>query len=500
MSAKAGIGRLIGAGLVLSLLPRLAFGESLYDSLLLAYQTNPSLRAQEADLRATDESYVQARAGAGPQISLNGQYSYQSARVQQPGSFFSSPSTANFQGSNGSADLSLVQPLYAAGATDARIRTASDDILAGRQTLREAENQLLLNVVTAYVDVRQDRQSVQIINDEIANLKGEFDETKTKGDLGVLTKTDVAQAQERLLSAQAQLKIAMGNLSISNAEYLNVVGQNPGELDPEPDLAGLPATADEAFAAADANNPRLLEAIETERSARDKVRQAKAANGPTVSMKVDAAIEPYLPYLQRYYDQSVTAAVVVNQPLFSSGLNSSKVREALEQDNQAQLTVEATRRGVVQLVARAWDQLTASQDAATIEKQQLAVEQEAVDGNRAEERVGTRSTIDLLNAELELADTRRALVQAHHDQYVAEASLLSAMGLLEIRYLVPAAQRYDPGASLRHVETAHAVPWEGAIAAIDRIGEPAAPPPHLSAPDAGAERPTASSTTNVPVQ
>ena len=497
MSAKARTGRLIGKCLVLSLVASPAFGESLYDSMLLAYQTNPSLRAQEADLRATDESYVQARAGAGPQINFNGQYSYQDARVQQPGSLFSPTTTTDFRGSNGSADLSLVQPLYTSGATDAHIRTASDDILAGRQSLRDVESQVLLNVVTAYVDVRFDREALQIINDEIANLRTEFAETKAKGDLGVLTKTDVAQAQERLLAAQAQLKIAMGNLNIGAAEYMAVVGQNPGELEPEPDLPGVPGTADGAFTAAEANNPRLLAAIETERSAHDKVKQAKAANGPTLSVKLDAAVEPYLPYLQRFYDKNVTAALVLNQPLFTSGMNSSKVREALEQDNRAELTVEATRRDVVQLVARAWDQLTATQDAIGIEKQQVAVEEAAVEGNRTEERVGTRSTIDLLNAESELADTRRALLQARHDQYIAQASLLSAMGLLEIRYLVPSAQRYDPQSSFKHVKAIDAAPWEGAVAAIDRIGEPAAPQPRLSPPGAGAGRPTTPPPTTV---
>jgi len=344
-------------------------------------------------------------------------------------------------------------------------------------------------VITAYVDVRRDRETIRILRDEIVALTGEFEETKAKGRLGQVTRTDVAQSEARLLSAQAQLNLAQGRLNVSNAEYLNSVGQSPGELEPEPDLPGMPANVDQAFEAADHNNPQLLQAIQAERSAREKVNQAKAADGATVSLKFDAAAGPTEPYLQRQYDQSVTAALVFNKPLFTSGYNSSKVRQALDDDNHAQLAIEAARRGVVQLVAQAWDQLASTQSALAIEERQVAVETVAVQGNRVEERVGQRTTIDLLNAELELANARLGLIQSRHDAYVARAGLLAAMGLLEAKYLTPNAQLYDPAASLMRVEHRAPQPLTAVIAPIDSVAAPSTPKPRLSAPGAGSQPP-----------
>jgi outer membrane protein len=489
------------AALLLFLLayaPGSCLAASLYDSLMLAYQTDPKLRAQRAELRAVDEGYVQARSGFGPQISVTAQGGYDVSRVQSGPLVFSGGTDTTYRAATGSVDLSLVQPLYTAGATRAQVHAAADSVLAGRQSLRQAESQLLQNVITAYVDVRRDRETIKIIRDEIANLTREFTETKSKGELGELTKTDVAESEARLLSARALLNITEGRLNISNAEYLNAIGENPGELDPEPDLAGVPATVEGAFDAADRNNPQLLGATETEHAARERVNQTKAALGPTVSLKVDAAGAPVEPYLQGQYQRGLTGAVVISQPIFTAGLASSRIREAVDRDDQALLEVEVARRGVVQLVAQAWSQLKATESAVAIEARQVEVQRIAVEGNTVEERVGLRTTIELLNAELELANARIQLVQSRHDAYLARAALLSAMGLLEIRHLVAGGETYDPSSSLKRVERIGAMPWEGAISALDAVGAVRTPQPRLSSPDAGARRPLDVSISSAP--
>ena len=134
---------------------------------------------------------------------------------------------------------------------------ATAAVIAQRETLREAESELIQSVATAYLDVRRDRETVLVLKDEIAALTNEFAETKARGALGVLTKTDVAQSEARLLSAQAQLNLAQGKLENSNAEYLAAVGQSPGELAPEPALEQVPDKLDDAFNSADQNNPKL---------------------------------------------------------------------------------------------------------------------------------------------------------------------------------------------------------------------------------------------------
>jgi outer membrane protein len=479
----------VGVALAAVAAPAGANAETLFDAIALATQTNPGLRGEQEEVRAVDEGYVQARSAYGPQISLSGQVTYDAARVEQPASFFAPAGTTHYGAATGSAYVSLTQELYTAGATNARVRGAVDNILAGRETLRQTESQLILNVVTAYLDVRRDRQSVQLVRDEIAALTADLDEIKAKGALLVVSKTDVAQAEARRLAAETQLSQTLGRLHASEAEYLDVVGQTPGELAREPDLLGIPASVDGAFESADHNNPQILAAIQQEAAAREAVRAAKSAFGPTVSLKLDAGVAPIAPYLVRQYDKSATAAVVFDQPIFTSGLNQSKVRQAADEDAKAALRIEETRRGVVQQVSQAWAELVTARDATTLEERQVAVERIAVEGNRIEERAGLRTTIDLLNAESELTSSQIALVQNRHDEYLARTALLAGMGLLEVRYLMPAAQTYDPALSLKRVERRVPVLVAPTASVVDNIAAPSAPEQHLSPPGAGATTP-----------
>jgi len=489
------VGRRRVAGCVLSLAalvgaPGVGAAETLQEAIKLAYQTNPDLRAQQAQLRATNEGVVQAKAAGGPQVAVQGQLAYEDAAIQEPASVFSPATTANFGTATRSIDLSVVQPLYSGGALAAALHGAEASVFAGRQAVRQAEAQLILNVVTAYCDVRRDRETVGVVEDEIAFLRSATDETNARGRLGVLSKTDVAQAEARLLVSQASLQQAQARLQQSNDEYLNVVGQSPGELAPEPGLPGLPTEVDQAFDAALANNAQLLQAIDNEQAAREKVNQAKTAYRPTVSVRVDAQVIPTEPYLPHQYDKNVTGALIFNQPLYTSGATASKVREAADMDSQAQLQIESTRRQVVRLVSDAWTQLGAAQKAADIEARQVELEKTAVEGNRIESRAGLRTTIDLLNAESELVNAEEALLQSRHDAYVASATLLAAMGLLETRFVAPGAEVVRPERSLRRVEGIDAAAWDDAIVGFDGLAGPKTPPPHPSPTDAGAARPT----------
>jgi outer membrane protein len=206
-------------------------------------------------------------------------------------------------------------------------------------------------------------------------------------------------------------------------------------------------------------------------------------------LRFDAQIQPIEPYLPNQYDRDVSISAVYNQPLFTSGLNASKVRQALDQDNQAQLAVERARRDAVQQVSKAWSTLGSSRDAISIQAEQVEAEHAAVVGNRIEQRAGTRSTFELMNAEFELTNSQLSLLQSRHDEYLARAQLLAAMGVLEARYLTPGGQTYDPVVKLKRVEGVYAAPWEGAVEALDGMGMRQNSAPRLSAPGAGSARP-----------
>lgn len=478
----------------LSMSPALAAGPAqattLFDAIRLAYQTNPVLRGQRAEVNALGEGYVEARAGLGPQLYLSAQGGHSIARVQAGPSLFTGPSDTTYRGSTGTADLSLVQPIYAFGANRAQVRGAEATFLAGTESLRQAEADTLNRVITAYVDVRRDRETLRVLNEEIGTLAKVVDEAQTKGELGALSRTDVAEARGRLLQVQAQFDLAQGRLIADNAEYLNVVGENPDDLAPEPELP-TPRNADEAFAAADHNNALIRSALESEAAAREKVNEAKAAYGPTLSMRVDAGVQPIEPYLPNLYDRNVTVAAVLSQPLFTSGLRAAKVREAVDRHSAALLQVEATRRDVVQKVSLAWSQLAATTAAAARVESEVEADSTALEGNQVEERVGRRSIFELLNAELQLANARIDLLQQRHDEYLAKASVLAAMGLLEARYLTPGLETYEPIKAARRARGGASSPWVGLIEGLDRPPGGSVAPLPAAALEAGSKRPDA---------
>jgi outer membrane protein len=460
-----------------------ARAETLADAIAMAYDSNPTLQSQRAQLRVLDETYVVARTGFRPTASVSASTEYEredfgaegGSATTPSGAFVLSQGTGHFDANSGGAQLSLTQPLYTGGRVEAGVRAAQATVMAGRQGLRSTEASVLQNVILAYEDVRRDQAIVGIRRNNVDVLASQLDETNTKFQVGQVTRTDTAQAEAQLAAARALLTSAQAQLQISRAEYTAVVGQNPGDLAAEPTLPGLPTTVDQAFDAAEAENPALRQAVITEQASREKVAQARAANRPTIGLQASLGYDGTIqPFDTRDFDRNITALATFTQPLFTGGLNSSNIRSALEQNNSDRVAIEGARRQVVQGVSQAWNTMTASHANTGSDEEQVRSATVAFEGVQAEYRAGLRTTLDVLIAQESLRDAELALVQARHDEYVAEASLLNAMGRLEARALVQGVRIYDPAKSFDKVKHAGAVPWEGVVERLDAIGAPAA--------------------------
>jgi outer membrane protein len=444
--------------------------DTLADAIALAYQTNPTLQNQRAQLRALDESYVQAHAGMRPQANIQAQAAYQNG-----------PSTQDVGVTIDSASLNLTQPIYTGGLATAQVRAADNDILSGRQRLRQVEGNVLQGVVQAYVDVRRDQQALAIAQENVKVLRRQLEETKARFEVGQITRTDVAQAEARLAAAAAQLSSAQAQLGVSRSNYVATVGQSPGELAPEPPLEGLPATVDQAFDAANRNNPGVLSADYAERAAAARVAEAKAAYRPTLSLSAQIGYEsslttaPLLGLQSGAFDHAIQGAATLTQPLFAGGMNASRIRQALENDNAQRIAIETAQRQAVQAVAQSWNQLLAARSSITSNEEQVRADEVAFEGVSQEAQVGLRTTLDVLNAEQELRNAQLALVDARHDQYVASANVLNAMGLLEAKALGNPVPAYDPKTSFNKIKHAGALPWDGVVAGVDALGSPAVP-------------------------
>jgi outer membrane protein len=482
-------GRLLAATVCAAAVGGLALpasAETLADAIALAYQNNPTLQAQRSAQRALDENYVQARSGWRPTLSASASMGGSETRI--PKSAASSLDTNGdgipesfgnfgiFRSNSSAAGLTFSQPIWTGGRVAAAVNAANADVLAGRENLRRVEAQVLASVIQAYSDTRRDQEALRIRQENVNVLTRQLQESNARFDVGEVTRTDVAQSQARLSQAQALMQSAVAQLAITRATYATLVGQNPGDLAPEPSLAFLlPTDPDEAYKIAEEFNPQLRAQQFTEQASRARVAGAHAERMPNVSVQASVRYpsQDNDPLERQFYRREATASVGVSVPIFNGGLTSSRIRQAVERNNTDRITIEGVRRSVLQNVTSFWSQLIAARANISSSDEQVRASRIAAEGTRQEQQVGLRTTIDVLNAEQELRQAELNAVTSRRDEYVAAANVLAVMGRLEGKNLVPTVPQYDAAKNFRKLRITWGwVPWEEAVGALDRVATP----------------------------
>jgi outer membrane protein len=435
-----------------------AQAESLNDAIALAYAQNPTLLRSRATQRATDETYVQTRSQLGPSLSASASSTYNDL--------------PDFSGNRSSttAGISASQTIFASGGIASSLKASRANVMSGQEGLRSTESGVLLDVISVYTAVRRDQQALQISQDNYDILKQQLDQTQAQFDAGQLTRTDVAQSQARLSASAASLASAQAQLDSDRASYVAVVGQSPVALEVEPALPGLPADFNAALDAAEKNNPDLQSAQYAADSAKAQVRAERSVFGPTVGLSASTGgTQPGLGIGDIADNDSSSATLRLSIPLFSAGLNGSRVRQATENYNAQLQVVETTRRQVVSSVSQAWSQMLAARSAVTSNQEQVKAATIAADGVKVEQQVGLRTNIEVLNAQQELKSAQLALIEAERGQYVAGSQLLSVMGGLTAKAFVPDIQVYDPQDHFDDVKSKGWTPLEPVVHALDGL-------------------------------
>src|SRR5690349_9418460 len=430
-----------------------ASADTLREALVSAYQTNPTLTGQRETLKATDATVAIAKAAGRPQIigSVGLNRNLAQRGVLDTGASGTTLSVG--------ADVSV--PLFNGGSVRNSVKAAKTRVEAGRATLQAVEGDVFTQAVSAYMDVIRDRSIVELNQNNVKVLETNLEATRDRFQIGDLTRTDVAQSEARLQLGRSQLAAAQGQLTASEATYRQVIGHPPGNLAPPPPLPPLPATADEAVRIALASNPDLIAISRQAIAAGYDVRVAEASRLPTLSAVGSGTYVNNLagsgrdPVTGQAFPSTGTQSTIglsANIPIFQGGLPAARIRQAQAQEGQTLEQVVGTERAVVQTARAAFANYESAQR--QIQAQTVAVQanQLALEGARAEQRVGTRTVLDVLNAEQELLNAQVALVTAKRDAYVAGFQLLNAMGQAEADDLgLDGGPLYDPLGNYRRV-------------------------------------------------
>jgi outer membrane protein len=405
-----------------------------------AYNTNPTLQAQRAKVRATDEEVGKAVAGWRPTISLEGD-----AGPVVKESNTGTPSTAKDQHRDlRSVFLTAKWPLYSGGKTTDLTSQAENTVLAERARLNSVEQSTLLNVATAYVNVVRDQATVQLGMNNEEVLGKQLGATRDRFRVGEVTRTDVAQGESRLAGSTSDRINAEGTLEQSRVAFRNVVGLPPGNnLQAPPIPADLPKDLDGALKVAVDNHPDILAAEFDEASAKNNVDAIRDELLPSLSLNGTASRE-----LQNSSEISrlntVQGLFVLTIPLYSSGSVESRLRQAKQSAGQARLKSDQVRRDVTATVTSAWEALATARSRIQSFNSQISASGVALEGVQRENAVGSRTFLDVLDAEQELLNARVNLVRAQRDEVVAAFQLQAAIGRLDARSLELPVGYYDP--------------------------------------------------------
>ncbi len=426
-----------------------ASAETLESALARAYGNNPSLNAQRANTRATDENVAQAKAGYRPRVTGTADINVTYSEVERGGTI--SESTTSSRG----AGVTINQNLFNGFRTRNSVRGAESGVLSSRETLRSTEQDTLFDAATVYMDVLRDTALLNLERNNVEVLEEQLRQTQDRFNVGEVTRTDVAQAEAALARAQARVSQAEANLRASIGFYRQVVGVEPRSLAPGRPLDRLvPRSIEAALRLGQEEHPALKAALHAVDVAELQVRVTEGELYPTLDVRgsanrrsnrtLAAAGFPAggAPDNSDTLQASVAAELVV--PIYEGGQVYSRVRQAKETAGQRRLEADSIRDQVRADVVFRWGQYEAARAQIVAGQAEVEAAETALAGVREEARVGQRTTLDVLNAQQTLLNARVNLITAQRDRVVASYAVVRATGRLNSRYLALRVQHYSP--------------------------------------------------------
>jgi outer membrane protein len=428
--------------------------ETLPEALVKAYQSNPQLNAERARQRGTDENVPQALAGYRPQIVASLSAGLQAVRNLLPDNTVQGATLRPW-----TIGVTVNQILYNGNKTANSVRVAEFQVKSGREALRNVGQGVLLDAVTAYMNVLANQALVEAQRANVAVLREIQTTTKRRLDAGDVTPTDTAQAEARLSRGLADLNAAEVVLAISKATYAEVIGQPPSQLVPASTVDGFsPNALASAREASSHEHPAILGAAFDVDVAQTTIKVAESSLLPTVSVQASAsrAVQSDSTLSTTNTDQ---ASVIgqLNVPIYDGGTAASQTRQAKELTSQSRLVLEQVRNQTRTAVVSAWVSNEGTKVALTAAESEVRAAGIALQGVRREAAGGQRTTIDVLNAQQDLTNARTRLIQSQRDRVIASYTLLSAVGRLDVQVLKLETPDYLPEVHYHQVRDA----WHG---------------------------------------
>ncbi len=430
-------------------------GDTLLEAMAKAYTANPQLEAARARLRELDEGVPQALSGWRPTVTASGNVGYGRYQSEAP-----PPSRDVTESRNPSrVQVQAVQPLFSARNAP-MLEAAKHRVSAQRARLAATEQAVFLDTGIAFMDVVRDQAVVDLTVNNVKFLRRRLQAAQDQFEVGEVTRTDVAQAEARLARAIAERVSAEGALEASRARYQHVVGELPGRLEQPLPLAGLPQTKDEAVEAAADGNPNIAAARFDERAVQQDIEAIRGELLPTVNL-VGTVAHSNDQGRRGLRNNDAVLSATISVPLYEAGRITSRRRQSIQLASRARALIESNRRDAVEQAVAAWENLQSARARLESLTTEVRASEIALDGLQQEAEVGTRTLLDVLDAEQDLLDARVNVVRTKRAEAVASYQLAAATGRLIVEAQQVPVTPYDVRV---HYDRVRAIRWDpGAI-------------------------------------
>ncbi len=401
--------------------------ESLQDIYNRALESDPVIATAEATYLAALESRPQAKAALRPQIRANAGVGYSLIDPDpEPPSLDKDYTTSSY-------GISLDQVLYNKQAR-IRLNQADNSIARAETTLEAARQELILRVAEIYFDVLSAADNLEFAAAETQSIKRQLDQNQQRFEVGLIAITDVVETQARYDLAVAQEIAAKNQLDISKEMLITLIGKAPQSLNslmentpllkPEPDdMQAWVKTARES-------NPELIATEYSVKLAQQQTSIQKAERHPTIGLNLTHGYSNNNGGFFEGIRNDTALGLQFSVPLYTSGLISSRTREAQHQTTVAAKQLENLERNTTRLTRASYLNVISRISQVKALKQALQSTETAAEAAEAGFEVGTRTAVDVLLALTQTYRAQRDYSRARYDYILSTLRLKRAAGSL----------------------------------------------------------------------
>ncbi|WP_375326880.1 TolC family protein [Candidatus Tisiphia endosymbiont of Nemotelus uliginosus] len=434
------------------------FSIELQEALTTAYTKNHELQHIRTNFLIEIEQFSAAFSGFLPKVAYQINLEHTKGKVigrysEDPSTREKARSTQGTQSQQGA--FILEQPIFSGGSSVAELKAAQSAFRAARAKYYAGEQKVLLDLITTYIGCYEAKEKYNIAAISVKINKQQLETIDEKLKLGEATLVDIAAAKAGLAKAETAELTAYANLQAANAKFAEDFGIEVEDVTMPQLPDNIPSTKEALMQKAININPNIDRTRHEVKSLKASELAAKADLLPKVSFKVQTGKINYDHqdrYNNKVNNRSVTSTLSVNIPIYSQGVEYSRIRKAKNNTRNTVIQLDNTIKQVQTNVVRSWEGFAAAKSKIIAATQGVEASQIAYDGVMQEEIVGSKTVLDVLTAEENLYKAKLSKVDAHKEEILAAYQIKSLIGELTARSLKLNVKYFTPEDALKSLK------------------------------------------------